>query len=460
MGINSNLGLRSENDGEIEMNQNYDDTIYAVSTAPGRGAVAIIRISGNGAQKTAELFGLALPKARRAGLRYLRVGGRTLDRALVLFFSGPESFTGEDIIELHIHGGKAVQEGVLEVLNSLEGFRPAEPGEFSRRAVVNNRMDLTAAEGINDLINAQTEAQRAQAFRQAEGGLGRRFDIWTAEILGVCAHIEAYIDFPDELIPSPIKNDLIKRMEDTLSEMMTYAADGRRGELLREGLRVAIVGPPNAGKSSFINWLTDKNTAIVSDRPGTTRDVIEAHLNIGGYPVIVADTAGIRKETDELEAEGIRRAKEWSKNAELRIVILDATKDDILLKEFKMDKDDLVIVNKVDCVKEPKGEPSWFYTAITKGHGLQKVAESLEVITRRKMDVRAAPLMTLQRHRKALKISLTSLRRAIRGLQTESNVELVAEDLRTTSASLGQVTGRSDVEDLLDIIFKEFCIGK
>ncbi|MBT4206543.1 MAG: GTP-binding protein, partial [Proteobacteria bacterium] len=274
------------------MDHSYDDTIFSLATAVGRSATAMIRISGSRVRDLSSIFNFDMPEPKVAKLRILAHQKQRLDQSIILFFKGPESYTGEDVIEFHIHGGRAVIESIYKVLITQTGFRLAENGEFSRRAVVNGRIDLTAAEGINDLINAQTEAQRIQGLQQLEGGLRRQLEIWSESIKTYGAHIEAYIDFPDEEIPSDVLTKLVIDIQETGIEMEKFLDDGRKGEILRDGMKVAVIGPPNVGKSSFVNWLTKRDIAITSQEAGTTRDIIEANINLSGYPVIVADTAG------------------------------------------------------------------------------------------------------------------------------------------------------------------------
>ena len=305
------------------------DTIYALATAPGRGGVAVIRVSGP--QAAAALLALArretLPPPRKAVRSWLThpLTGAPLDDGLALWFPAPASFTGEDVVELHLHGGRAVVRGVAEALSALASLRPAEPGEFTRRAFLNGKLDLTAAEGLADLIDADTEAQRVQALRQLGGALASLYDGWRAELVNILAYQEATIDFPDEEIPSDLDEAARGRIAGLAKALRAHLADDRRGERLRDGVHIAIVGPPNAGKSSLLNVLAKREAAIVSEQAGTTRDVIEVHLDLGGYPVVVADTAGLRESGDLIESEGIRRARERAEAADLRIALFDGS---------------------------------------------------------------------------------------------------------------------------------------
>ncbi|MDG2285958.1 MAG: tRNA uridine-5-carboxymethylaminomethyl(34) synthesis GTPase MnmE, partial [Alphaproteobacteria bacterium] len=336
-----------------------EDTIFALSSAPGPAAVAIIRVSGRAAFKVAAQFEFLMPEPRVAGVRWLKFQGQVIDQALALWFVGPHSYTGEDMLELHIHGGRAVYDAVISRLSTMPGFRFADAGEFSRRAVLNGRLDLTKAEAINDLVNAETEAQRALASVQLEGQLSARFDTWASGLIRARGHLEAYIDFPDEEIPASVLDSIGSGLELCSADMRQFLGDNRRGERLRNGLRIAVVGPPNSGKSSLVNWLTQRDVAIVSPRAGTTRDIIEAHLDLGGYPVTVADTAGLRESEDHIEVEGMRRAKNWAENADLRVLLVvdgEYSIDDPA--QFGCREGDLVLFNKSDLRDEREDIPS------------------------------------------------------------------------------------------------------
>ncbi len=436
-----------------------EDTIFALASAPGRAGVAVVRVSGPEAARTADLFGFDLPPPRRAAARPLADGGAPVDRALVLYFAAPASYTGEDTVELHLHGGRAVLDKAVSVLARAPGFRHAEPGEFSRRAVLNGKLDLTAAEAVNDLTAAETEAQRELALRQLDGGLARRFDEWAEGLTAARAHLEAWIDFPDEEIPAGTVNDLAGALAEAAAGMAGFLDDGRRGERLRDGLRIAVVGPPNAGKSSLVNLLAGRDVAIVSERAGTTRDVIEVHLDLGGWPVIVADTAGLRETGDALEAEGARRARDWAERADLRLLVLDAAGEGLAAAEG-LPAGDLVLLNKIDLRPGAGPGPGALGVSARTGEGLDAALEALAGLARVRMDTGGRPALTRARHRAALEAALAALRRALDGLAAGVGVEEVAEELRAAADALGRVTGRVDVEDLLDIVFRDFCIGK
>ena len=445
------------------MVNNYDDTIFSLATAVGRAATAMVRISGPRVNDVPELLGFARPEPKIASLRTLKHQKKKLDQSIVLFFNGPDSYTGEDVMELHLHGGRAVIEGVYSALSAQEGFRFAENGEFSKRAVMNGRIDLTEAEGINDLINAETEAQRDQGLNQLEGALRLQLEKWSKDLKRFGAYIEAYIDFPDEEIPENILNDLLQGVEATNKELKEFVDDDRKGEILRSGLKVAVIGPPNVGKSSFVNWLTKRDIAITSEKAGTTRDIVEAHLDLGGYPVTVADTAGIRASEDTIEQEGIRRARGWAESADLRVLVLDpetienANQFGDLLKS-----DDPVLINKADQAATTKKKMAIDYplVSVKTGYGLERALSELTTIAKKKMGTQRLTTITQARHRARLNDCLVALKKAHFGLQNHADLELIAEDFRSAIYCIGRITGHIDIEDLLDVVFKEFCIGK
>jgi tRNA modification GTPase len=441
------------------------DTIYALSSASGRAGVAVIRLSGPGAVAALRRMVVGeLPPPREAGLRRLRhpETGVALDRGLVLIFPAPRSFTGEDVAEFHVHGGRAVVRSILEALASCAGLRPAEPGEFSRRAFEHGKLDLTAAEGLADLVNAETEAQRRQALRQLQGELGALYEGWRQELMRALAHIEAHIDFPDEGLPS----DLAERTKATVAgvsaEIARHLQDRHRGERLRDGLSVVILGPPNVGKSSLINALAGRPAAIVAATAGTTRDVIEVQLDLGGYPVMLADTAGLRAARDEIESEGIRRARARAGQADIKILMVDATEPQVVVPELAdlADDDTLFAVNKCDLLDhDPEaqlcGRPTFAISART-GAGLDRLLAFLTEAVIERAGLSETPALTRERHRLALEECSQGLARAF----AAPAIELLAEDLRLAVRAIGRITGRVDVEDLLDIVFRDFCIGK
>ena len=443
------------------MSQNFEDTILALATGSLHAATALIRISGNAASTTANILGFKLQKQRLASVAILKDGERKLDEALVIFFKGPRSYTGEDVMELHVHGGRAVIEAVINTLQKQGGFRIAEPGEFTKRAVLNGKMDLTKAEGINDLIQAETEAQRVQSFAQVDGALSEIAFGWREKAIKIAAHVEAYIDFPDEEIPESTLTSLGDEMSVLIRDIEKGLNDGRRGEILREGFRVAVIGPPNAGKSTLVNWLSKRPVSIISEQPGTTRDVLEASLDLGGYPVIIADTAGLRASTDPIENEGIKRAQEWAKTANSRLILLEPSTEAGFLERLKPNPEcDLVVLNKIDLLPRDFKKEETLAISLKDEIGLDKLLNGLKKIVSKSMVGQEPPVITRTRHREALQICLNSIKSAKTALLSDEEPEIVAEELRVATKSLGRVVGAVDVEDLLDVVFGDFCIGK
>lgn len=445
------------------------DTIFALSTAPGRAGVAVFRLSGSGARGACEsLAGVPVPPPREARLRrFRRRDGETIDRGLLLWFPAPASFTGEDMAEFHVHGGRAVVQAMVAALSALPRTRPAEAGEFTRRAFDNGRLDLTEVEGLADLIDAETAAQRRQALRQMEGTLGRRVEDWRVRLLHALAHLEAEIDFSDEELPDTLADRVRADLDALAHEIDAALADGGRGERLRDGLAVAIVGAPNAGKSSLLNAIARRDAAIVADTAGTTRDVVEVHLDLGGYPVTLADTAGLRDlapDGDAVEAEGIRRALARAEAADLKLAVFDATAPagpDPATARL-LDDSAIVLWNKIDLVghralPEAVGGHAALPVSAVTAEGLPTLLDRLrEDVAARLGFADAAPSITRARHRAALEETATALRRAL----AAELPELAAEDARLAVRALGRITGRVDVEDILDVIFRDFCIGK
>lgn len=443
------------------MSQNFEDTILALATGSLHAATALIRISGNAASTTADILGFKLQKQRLASVAILKDGERKLDEALVIFFKGPRSYTGEDVMELHVHGGRAVIEAVINTLQKQGGFRIAEPGEFTKRAVLNGKMDLTKAEGINDLIQAETEAQRVQSFAQVDGALSEIAFGWREKAIKIAAHVEAYIDFPDEEIPESTLTSLGDEMSVLIRDIEKGLNDGRRGEILREGFRVAVIGPPNAGKSTLVNWLSKRPVSIISEQPGTTRDVLEASLDLGGYPVIIADTAGLRASTNPIENEGIKRAQEWAKTANSRLILLEPSTEAGFLERLKPNPEcDLVVLNKIDLLPRDFKKEETLAISLKDEIGLDKLLNGLKKIVSKSMVGQEPPVITRTRHREALQICLNSIKSAKTALLSDEEPEIVAEELRVATKSLGRVVGAVDVEDLLDVVFGDFCIGK
>ena len=434
------------------------DTIYAPATAAGRAAIAIIRLSGAASGPTVEALAGKLPPPRAATYARLRDpdSGEILDDGLVLWFPGPRSVTGEDVAELHLHGSRAVLAAVMAALGR-QGLRLADPGEFTRRAFLNDKLDLTQAEAVADIAAAETEAQRRQALRQLDGHLGQLYRGWGERLLRLLAHLEAAIDFPDEDLPAEIEARVAAETEALAAEIAEHLADGNRGERLRDGIAVAIVGPPNAGKSSLLNQLARREAAITSPIAGTTRDVIEVAIDLAGYPVVFADTAGLRDSTDLVEQEGLRRALARAEAAELRLFVFEAGRPKAAQGAVQWPgPDTLLVANKIDLVLDRSGLPAGTFalSALT-GEGIPELTAAIAARIAETYDI-AAPVLTRARHREALETSVDSLGRSL----AADLPELRAEDLRLAWRSLGRITGRVDVEDLLDVIFADFCLGK
>lgn len=424
-----------------------------------RAGVTVVRVSGPAALKGfAALSRLKKIVPRKAHYVTLKdtQSGALLDRALAIYFKSPASFTGEDVVEYHLHGGKSVVDGMLQALAKMDNSRMAEPGEFTRRAFENGKLDLTEAEAVADLIAAETEAQRLQALDQLGGSLARLYQGWTDTLSGMLAHQEAEIEFPEDDLPQGIADGLTQKIQTLKNEIDAHLNDARRGEMLRSGVLIAIIGAPNAGKSSLLNALAARDAAIVSEEAGTTRDVIEVHLDLGGYPVILADTAGLRETEHGIEAEGIRRAHALAARADLKIALFDGTleKPDQATLEM-VDHHTITVLTKADQgIQLPvDGYP----VSVVSGQGME---DFLKVLTQKTRDMlsgdRVGPVLTRQRHRAALEEAGIALTRALQAPLPE----LAAEDMRLALRALGRITGRVHVEELLDKIFRDFCIGK
>ena len=432
-------------------------TIYALASARGRAGVAVMRLSGTDAGTAlAILTGRDVPPPRQAAFRSFSdpATGAVIDRGLALWFPGPASFTGEDVAELHLHGGPAVIAAMVAALERIDGLYPAEPGEFTRRAFEHGKLDLTEAEGLADLINAETEAQRAQALRQMEGALGALYEGWRGELIRSLAFLEADLDFPDEDLPGGLSAQILPALDRLAAEIRVHLADGRRGETLRDGFQVVIIGAPNVGKSSLLNALARRDVAIVSEIAGTTRDIIEVRLDLGGYPVTLVDTAGLRDAEDVIEREGVRRALARAEHADLRLRLREAGDS-----PGHADPQDMVVITKVDAAR-PASADGCFAISVRTGEGLDGLLAALEERVIERMGLRDAPGLTRVRHRRALEEAVGHLDRARSGAANDREPELVAEDVRLTARSLGRITGRVDVEEILDVVFGEFCIGK
>jgi tRNA modification GTPase len=441
------------------------DTIFALSSGHGRAGVAVIRISGPAAGAVLDLMAAPRPRPRFAAYRRVQhpEKGEVLDDGLALWFPGPKSETGDDMAELQVHGGRAVVAGVLEAIASIGGCRLAEPGEFARRAFENGKLDLTGAEGLADLIDAETAAQRRQALRQVEGALATLYAGWRQRLIGATALLEAAIDFSDE---ADVVSDAVGRARDEVEtlhgEISRHLDDRNRGELVREGFQVVLAGPPNVGKSSLLNALARRDVAIVSAEAGTTRDVIEVKLDLQGLPVVVSDTAGIREGAGVVEREGIRRTLTRAQAADLLLwlvdaMVLDAPGPQVALRPDRV----LVVVTKFDLLDSkvlqllPEGAIA--VSAIT-GFGLDRLTQRLAGFAQARIGNDEAPALTQARHRAHLVRSRAALTSFLGSPMEE--FELRAEDLRRAALALGRITGAVDVEEVLGEIFGRFCIGK
>jgi tRNA modification GTPase len=443
------------------------DTIFAPATAAGRAAIAVVRISGPQAGRALAALAGDRPQPRRASLRRL-VGadGREIDQAMVLWFEGPASYTGEDAAELHVHGGQAVVEALIEALTAL-GLRLAEPGEFTRRAFENGKLDLAQAEGVADLIEAETEQQRKQALEQLGGRLSEVQARWREALTEALALFEAAVDFPDEEVPADVAARARPVLEGLAAELEAAAADVSRGERVREGYRIALLGAPNAGKSTLLNALAGRDAAIVTATPGTTRDVIEVPMVLAGYRVLLADTAGLRDTADEIEAEGVRRARAWAEGADLRLWLVDGASAEADPPPRELQPGDLCLITKRDL---PENEAGWRAADDAQARGVPVAAVTAKspndmdwlkgLLAERVVEALAGaepPAATRLRHRELLAEAAARLRQA---LAEQDRLELAAEDVRLAARALDRITGRIDPEAVLGRIFATFCIGK
>ncbi len=442
-------------------------TIYALSSGPGISGVAIVRISGPKASEVVKLLtGKEIPKPRMATLRKINNinTSELIDEGIIIWFPGPESYTGEDMAEIHIHGGKAVILALQNEISKIKNCRIAEPGEFTKIAFQNGKINLLKAESIADLIRSETEIQRIQAIKIMKGKSSAKFNQLRDKLLKILSFIEAKIDFPDEGLPDENIKKIKKDTKDVFNEIKKILNDQKVGEIIREGFKIAIVGPTNAGKSSLLNNLSNREVAIVSEIAGTTRDVIEVHLNIDGYPVIISDTAGIRNSKDEIEKKGIKLSLNKAENADLRLVVVDAKSIDLsgFLNDL-MKNDAILVVNKSDLIKK-KLDPK-----ITKlDHVLISLKENLNIdklISKIKNNIKNKfiseedILITRERHRQHL-VQCAGHLKSFLEKNDKEDFDKAAEDLRLATRHLGMIVGKVDVEEILGSIFNDFCIGK
>jgi tRNA modification GTPase len=457
----------SEN-GNIEkiMSQAGYKTIFAIATPPGRSAIAVIRISGPLAGDAPALFGAVCPKAGQFSVARLVLDQRVIDQVILLFMKAPFSSTGEDVCEIHCHGSRAVIDVLLARLGTEEGFAMAQPGEFTRRGFMNGKMDLSGVEGLADLIEAETTTQLHQAWAQIDGALRAPVMAWRGELVGIAAQLEALIDFADEDLPASVESALRTSTGELQSTLARHLDDGGAGELVRDGVTIALIGPVNVGKSTILNALAGRSAAIVSDEAGTTRDIIQIRLDLGGVPATILDTAGIRDESGKIEAEGIRRSVEAAGFANLVLVILDGSDPAWPAACDKIDQltgqPKFYILNKADQgLSAPNATASGDMMSISAKDpaDIEKLIEKLAKLLVPLNHSDASVIITRQRHRHAMQEAHDALGRAL-GHDFQHVPEMAAEDFRIAAVALGRITGEIDVEELLGSIFSAFCIGK
>jgi len=442
-------------------------TIYALSSGPGVSGVAVIRVSGeNTPEVIKKLTGAKLPIPRVATLKkFNKNGGKELiDEGVIIWFPGPNSYTGEDLAEFHVHGSRAVVSAMHSAISKVKNCRLAEPGEFTKRAFQNGRINLLKAESVADLISSETEIQRKQALKIMSGKSSEKFNFWRKELLKILSHVEAKIDFPEEDLPKNIIKEIQKTSNKILNEIKKTLNDQKVGERIREGFKIAIVGPPNSGKSSLLNYLSKRDVAIVSETAGTTRDVIETHLNLDGFPVIASDTAGIRSAKNEIERKGIKIALKRAEDADLRVIIVSSKNTDLtgILKGL-LTKNAILVINKSDLLKGKLNSKFKKYEhvliSIKKDSNLNKLILKIKSKLKNKFTTTEDILITRERHRQNL-INCVQHLEKFKNKKSAQDFDKAAEDLRLATRHLGMIVGKVDVEELLGSIFNDFCIGK
>ncbi len=442
-------------------------TIYALSSGPGLSGVAVIRISGPDTKKVlSKLTNGDLPKPRVATLKKINKinTNELIDEGIILWFPGPQSYTGEDMAEFHVHGSRAVIETLHSSISNIEGCRLAEPGEFTKLAFLNNKINLLKAESIGDLISSETEIQRRQAIKMVTGKSNEIYNSWRENMLKILSHVEAKIDFPEDDLPKDIEEKIKNEVGKIKKEIIKNLDDQKTGERIREGFKIAIVGPTNAGKSSMLNYLSRREVAIVSETAGTTRDVIETHLNIDGFPVIVSDTAGIRESKDEIEKKGIKLALKKAEDADLNIVVIEPKNADFtgflrdLINErsiLVVNKSDLGVDNMINNFK--KYDP--IYLSLKKEKNIEQLVSAIKDKLKNQFLKSEDILITRERHRQHLEQCVLNLEN-FENKNASQDFDKAAEDLRLASRQLGMIVGKVDVEEILGSIFNDFCIGK
>ena len=442
-------------------------TIYALSSGPGIAGIAVVRVSGKDTSKVIKLItGKDLPAPRVATLRKMNNinTNELIDEGLIIWFPGPQSYTGEDLVEFHVHGSRAVVTALHASISEIENCRLAEPGEFTKRAFQNEKINLIKAESIADLVSAETEIQRKQALAIMNGKSSDKFDSWREKLLKILSHIEAKIDFPDEDLPENIIFEIKKTSEQVSNEIKKILEDEKVGERIREGFKIAIVGPSNAGKSSLLNYLSKRDVAIVSEMAGTTRDVIETHLNLDGYPVVLSDTAGIRDSKDEIEKRGIKLALKRAEEADLRLLVIEPKNLDFtgFLKDL-FDENSILVINKSDLLQKNLDEQikklEHVLISIIKNSNLDILIDKIKNKLKNKFISNEDILITRERHRQHLKQCVDHLKNFSKKNKND-DFDKAAEDLRLATRHLGMIVGKVDVEEILGSIFNDFCIGK
>ena len=439
------------------------DTIFAVATPPGRSAIAVIRISGPKAGLSPALFAANCPAAGQFCLARLRVGDQVIDEAMILFMAAPKSSTGEDVCEIHCHGSTAVIHLILDILTKSTGFRLADAGEFTRRAFINGKMDLLAVEGLADVIEAETPNQLYQAWSQIDGALRGPVSRWRADLISVAAQLEALIDFSDEDLPNHVETTLRQHTSALITDIAAILDDDRAGELIRDGVVVALVGPVNAGKSTILNGLAGRAAAIVSDEAGTTRDIVSVRLDLNGVPTSILDTAGLRDSAGTIEAEGIRRSIEAAQHANIVVLVADASSNhwqqDVDYISGRMGRVDLLVLNKIDHGVPATVPADAMLISAQNDHDITKLMTRLGAMIIPHNQAQNSAIITRLRHRQSLCDAHDSLCASLRH-DFHKAPELAAEDFRQAATALGRITGDVDVEELLGQIFSSFCIGK
>ena len=435
------------------------DTIYALSSASGQAGVAVIRVSGD---KVKDVFNILTGKDNIKN-RYVQCNyiydenKNVIDQVVLIYFQSPNSFTGEDVLEIQCHGSRAVIQKILKTLSCIDGCRMAERGEFTRRAVYNQKMDLTSAEGLLDLIQSDTEAQRQWAIRQMGGELQKIYDGWRDVLVHQLAYLEAFIDFPEEEIPSSRMNEINNQINELIEKIQKHLSAGEKGQMLKDGFKIAIIGAPNVGKSSIINKLSKKDVAITSEIAGTTRDVVEVWLDVSGYPVVIADTAGIHESDELIEKEGIKRALQRAEDADLVIAVGDATKypvfDEKIEEVCQKAKKVIRVFNKKDLIDKDIAD---LCVSAHTDENIDVLWNEISLVVENEMGKSDDPMLTRLRYKECLEDCLNNLKH----FYMVDELELKTEDIRLASRALGKITGRVEIDEIFDIIFSSVCIGK